>query len=220
MERRHLRLAGMLLVLGTLWTITVINLAGMLTPGYSVSAETISGLGSTFFATYACVLARCNTIYQPASSILVFSFLADGVLLLLSARYMLRASGKKHVSHMISLLGLATFVLGCSYIPLYIGSSAINFDAALLLHSVSALSLVCVGAPLALKADAFARHPLLIQMSRIVGAIIVVAVPLYTYMFFIDALWGPGFGGVERIGFYTIFAWFLGYGVYLVVADN
>ncbi len=219
MERRHERIAGGLLIFGTLWTVITIHIAETLTPAYSVWGEAISGLGSTYFATHACFLAHCNTIYQPASLIFVSSEMLGGVLLFLAAYYLSRAPERKPISRMIALMGLGTLVLGFSYIPLYAGGTDANFTLALVPHLASSIFLVGVGALLALRADAFAE-PRLKYISRVLGAIVVAAIPLYASMFTTDSLWGPGFGGVERIGFYIIFLWFLGYGVYLMTTDS
>jgi hypothetical protein len=118
---------------------------------------------------------------------------------------------------MIALLGFGMLVLSLSYVPLYMGSTAADFNLALGLHLTSTLFLVCTGAVLAIRADPFILHPYLKYISRLMGVIVAIVVPVYAYMFVTNSLWGPGFGGVERIGFYIIFAWFLGYGAYLMI---
>ncbi|MBI5457163.1 DUF998 domain-containing protein [Candidatus Kaiserbacteria bacterium] len=219
MDRRRERAAGWLLILGTVWTVAAIYIAESLTPNYSLRGEAISGLGSTYFATIACIAGRCNDIYQPASLIFVASGVVTGALLLFTARNLSHVPGKKQVARLIALMGAGTLVLSSSYLPLYMGETSLSFYTALALHFASSIFLVGVAAFLALRADVFAK-PWQKLTSRTMGVVIVVAVPLYTYMAVVNSLWGPGFGGVERIGFYTIFLWFVMYGVYLLNASR
>ncbi len=64
-------LAGTLLLIGGAWTILSITIAESLTPGYSVSKETISGLGSPIFSGTCIDVPSCVTPIQPASAIFV-----------------------------------------------------------------------------------------------------------------------------------------------------
>ena len=215
MDRRRERAAGWLLIFGTVWTVAAIYIAEVLTPNYSITGEAISGLGSTYFSTIACIAERCNDIYQPASLVFVGSQVVTAALLLLTARNLSQVPGRRPVARLIALMGVTTLALCFSYLPLYMGETSLNFNVALVLHFASSVFLVGVAAFLALRADAFTQ-PRLKFVSRIIGTVIVTAVPLYTYMAIVNSLWGPGFGGVERIGFYTIFLWFVMYGVYLL----
>src|SRR3989338_5892906 len=73
MDRRRERAACWLLIFGTVWTVAAIYIAEVLTPNYSITGEAISGLGSTYFSTIACIAERCNDIYQPASLVFLIS---------------------------------------------------------------------------------------------------------------------------------------------------
>lgn len=215
MDRRRERAAGWLLILGTVWTVVAIRIAEVLTPDYNIRAENVSGLGSTFFSTYPCMVERCNDIYQPASFIFVASLVLVGALLLLASYNISRLPGQRPVARMIAVFGAGALVLGFSYLPLYAGGTAANFILALILHIGSSTFLAIAGALIALRADAFTEMPLK-YVSRTMGAIVAIAVPVYTYMFVANSLSGPGFGGVERLFLYVILAWFVMYGVYLL----
>ena len=214
MEQQRARLAGLLIVIGILWIVLMERLAEWSSVGYQASSTAISGLGSSFFGSYACFLEKCNAIQQPASIIFLAGLLGLGVLLFAVVR--LESSGiTRSTMRLLYVCAFAMLLLCVSYMPVYLGSADTNFYLGVAMHLIGAVLLVGAGAVLALRADVFVE-PALRYISRVVGLLIVAAVPFYAYVFVNTPAWTLGAGTIERIGFGLLIGWFLGYGLYLM----
>jgi hypothetical membrane protein len=215
MSRTPQRTAGGILIIGVVLTFLLIQTAQVLTPHYDPNDAALSGIGSPFFGTLACIAERCNDIPQPASALFIVAAILCGVLLLLAATHLRRAGVERSIALPVALLGAALLLLAASYIPLYFVIGDPSFIFALWLHLASSAALVAIAAFLAIHARVFtrdwARH-----LSRITGLAMVLIVPVYTYMTLTNAHWPIGAGSLERIGFDLMFAWFLAYGMYLL----
>ena len=88
-NRRRVTLAGELLFVGATWATVAITLAESLTLGYSVSSDTINGLGLPLFSTVrgtgvCSKISDCLTPIQPASAVFISAVFLFGILQLWS----------------------------------------------------------------------------------------------------------------------------------------
>jgi hypothetical protein len=114
----YLRWAGAALFVGGAWSIISIQLAEALTPNYDLANGSVSGLGSTFFANLACSAQPCNTIRQPASVIIIASWIVSGLCFLASAYLIKRARPYKWLG-----FNIGSVALGLLLARPFIGSS-------------------------------------------------------------------------------------------------
>ncbi len=201
-------LAGTLLLIGGAWTILSITIAESLTPGYSVSKETISGLGSPIFSGTCIDVPSCVTPIQPASAIFVFAKFLNGILWLWSGSILRSAAGHRRFALAISVVGVANILVGASYLPFYLGgTSAMVVVAAGAVHVAGALTTFVLVPIAAISTYRFTRAPLR-YFSLVLGAFSLAA----NFLFVTGNYLGMGYGGMERMVAYPLYVWGIGFG--------
>ena len=195
-------------MIGGSWTILSITIAESLTPGYSVSKETISGLGSPIFSGICNDVLSCVTPIQPASAIFVFEKFLNGTLWFWSGSILRSATGHKRFALAISVVGVANIVVGASYLPFYLGgTSAMVVVAAGAVHAAGALTNFVLTPVAAISTYRFTRGPLR-YFSLVLGAFSLAANSLWLTGNYL----GMGYGGMERMVAYPLYLWGVGFG--------
>ena len=207
-SRSRVALAGSLLLIGGAWTILSITIAESLTPGYSVSNETISGLGSPIFSGICNAVPSCVTLIQPASAIFVFAKFLNGILWLWSGSILRSATGRRRFVLAISVVGVANILVGASYLPFYLGgTSAMVVVAAGAVHVAGAFTTFVLTPIAAISTYRFTRTPLR-YFSLVLGAFVLAA----NFLFLTGNYFGMGRGGMERMVAYPLYLWGVGFG--------
>jgi len=201
-------LAGTFLVIGGAWTILSITIAESLTPGYSVSNEAISGLGSPIFSGTCKDVPSCVTPIQPASAIFVFARFLNGILWLWSGSILRSATGHRRFALAISVVGVANILVGASYLPFYLGgTSATVVVAAGAVHVAGALTTFVLTPIAAISTYRFTRGPLR-YFSLVLGAFSLAS----NFLWLTGNYLGMGYGGMERMVAYPLYLWGIGLG--------
>jgi len=207
-SRRRVELAGTLLLIGGAWTILSITVAESLTPGYSVSKETISGLGSPIFSGACNDVPSCVAPIQPASAIFVFAKVLNGILWIWSGSILRGATGHRRFALAISVVGVANIVVGASYIPLYLGGTSAGFVVTTgAVHAAGALTTFVLVPIAAISTYRFTRAPLR-YFSLVLGAFALAA----NFLWLTGNYFGMGYGGMERMVAYPLYVWGIGFG--------
>jgi hypothetical membrane protein len=203
-------------VIGGTWLLLSITAAEALTPGYNVSNEAISGLGSPIFSTVCNDVPSCVTLVPPASAIFVFALFLSGMLWLLSGLILRRATDHRRFALAISVVGVAYVLVGATYLPFYPGgTSAGVVGGARVLHLIAALVIFVLGPAVVISSYRFTRAPLRYVWLGM-GAFNLAALLLFASANYL----GLGFGGIERMVVYPIFLWGIGLGASLLEAPN
>ena len=201
-------LAGTFLVIGGAWTILSITIAESLTPGYSVSNEAISGLGSPIFSGTCKDVLSCVTPIQPASAIFVFARFLNGILWLWSGSILRSATGHRRFALAISVVGVANILVGASYLPFYLGgTSATVVVAAGAVHVAGALTTFVLTPIAAISTYRFTRGALR-YFSLVLGAFSLAS----NFLWLTGNYLGMGYGGMERMVAYPLYLWGIGLG--------
>jgi hypothetical membrane protein len=190
------------------WTILSITIAESLTPGYSVSLETISGLGSPIFSGTCNDIPRCVTLIQPASAIFVFEKFLNGILWLWSGSILRSATGHRRFALAISAVGVGNILVGASYLPFYLGGTSASIVVATgAVHAAGALTTFVLAPIAAICTYRFTRARLR-YFSLILGAFALAA----NFLWLTGNYFGMGYGGMERMIAYPIYLWGIGFG--------
>ncbi|MGH9918352.1 MAG: hypothetical protein ACRD6W_05730 [Nitrososphaerales archaeon] len=212
MNRRQVDLAGALLSIGAIWTILSIVVAESLTPGYNVSTEAMSGLGVPYFSGICNTIAACVTPIQPASAVFVFSAFLNGTFLILSGYILRRVTSHRLFGLAVAVWGVAQFLVGVSYIPIYLGAvSAGSVYAARDLHAVVAYIIFVLPPTTAVSTYRFTKGPFK-YFGVVLGVVALVALVLWRT----GNDLGLGYGGMERMIVYPFELWAIGFGAYLM----
>ena len=210
-SRRRVALAGTLLLIGGAWTILSITIAESLTPGYSVSNETISGLGSPIFSGTCNDAPKCVILIQPASAIFVFAEFLNGILGLWTGSILRSATCHRRFALAISVVGVANSLVGASYLPFYLGGSSVTvIVAAGAVHVVGAFTTFVLTPIAAISTYRFTRAPLR-YFSLVLGAFALAA----NFLFLTGNFLGLGYGGMERMVAYPLSLWGIGFGAHI-----
>ena len=189
-------------------TILSITIAEGLTPGYSVSNEAISGLGSPIFSGICNDVPSCVPPIQPASAIFVFAKFLNGILWLWSGSILRSATGHRRFALSISVVGIANILVGASCLPFYLGGTSANVVAAAgAVHVAGALTTFVLAPIAALSAYRFTRAPLR-YFSLVLGAFSLAA----NFLWLTGNYFGMGYGGMERMVAYPLYLWAVGFG--------
>lgn len=211
-SRRRVTHAGTALLIGGAWTILSITIAESLIPGYSVSNETISGLGSPIFSGICKNIPSCVIPIQPASAIYVFAKFLNGILWLWSGSILRSATGHKRFALAISVVGVANILVGASYLPFYLGGTSTGVVvAAGAVHVAGALTTFVLTPIAAVSVYRFTRAPLR-YFSLILGAFALAA----NFLWLTGNYLGLGYGGMERMVAYPLSLWGIGFGASLM----
>ncbi len=167
------------------------------TGGYSVSTNYISDLG-----------AKCpdsgGTCYIPPSSVLFDTSVALlGLLLLVGAYYFYRAYHWRPATGMMALVGIGAVGIG------------LFSETAGIIHSIFTDVAFLFAGLTAIVTARFQKKPLF-YFSIILGVASLVAVLLYRGEYYL----GLGAGGMERMVVYPVLLWGLGFGGYLMAAED
>jgi len=205
-------LAGTLLFISGVWGLLSITIAESLTPGYNVSSGTVSGLGTPYFSGVCNTLPGCAAPIQPGSAVIVFSFLLSGGLLLWSGYLLRGATSHKLFGLGVLVAGVLLVLVGVSYLPLYLGATASGpVGAAYDLHVVSAIGVFVLAIILMISSYRITRRPFK-HFSLVLGLVALVSLPLFGSGNYL----GLGLGGIERVLIYSVEAWIIGLGAYLL----
>ncbi len=215
-DHRSTSLAGASIFVGTVWLIISVVVAEALTPDYSVSKETISGLGTPFFSLTCTAIPACLAPIQPASIIFVSSLFILGSLLLFSAHLLRRTLNHGKFVLALYVLAVAWLLVGASYIPIYAGfSSDVVLTAAVGVHASGAFPLFVLTPLAAIYTSRLTKAPLS-YLSIILGAVSLAALlGTVIVQFFSANYFGLGVGGMERLVMYPFLLWMVGFGAYL-----
>jgi hypothetical membrane protein len=187
--------AGAALFAGMVQFGIALMLAEVYYPGYNVSTNYISDLGAT-----------CNTtcvIHQPSSLIFNSSVILMGVLVLLSAAFVQRALHVRSFALMLTIAGLGA--VGVGLFPESTGNWHLLFSLVTFLFA--GLS--------AVVSFGVARGPLS-YFSGFLGLTTLAALVLYAGKMYL----GLGPGGMERMIVYPVLLWAIGFGGYLMSAQD
>jgi hypothetical membrane protein len=185
------RRAGLLLFIGATQFMIGMMVAEAFYPNYSISANFISDLGAT---------CRENCIiYQPTSSIFNGSVLLFGLFTLIAAYLIHRGAEQKLVAIIFALASIG--IMGVGIFP----------ETARSLHGLFSLIAFLFGGISAIIAYRLERRPLN-YISILLGLVTLVALLLFS----LDANFGLGPGGMERMIAYPVILWAIGFGAYLM----
>ncbi len=195
-------------MIGGAWTILSITIAESLTLGYSVSKETISGLGSPIFSGTCNEVPSCVTPIQPASAIFVFAKFLNGILWLWSGSILRSATGHRRFALAISVVGVANILVGASYLPFYLGGTSAGVVVASgAVHAAGALTTFVLTPIAAISTYRFTPVPLR-YFSLVLGAFSLAA----NFLWLTGNYFGLGYGGMERMVAYPLYLWGSGFG--------
>ncbi len=212
MNHHRVSLAGALFSAGGIWGALSIIIAESLTPDYNVSTETVSGLGLPYFSSICNTLANCLTPVQPAADIFVFSLFLSGILLLVNAYLLWKATTHRRFALGVMVFGIGELLVGVSYVPIYLGATASwEVGAALDVHVIGALVVLFLGAAVAVSTYRLSTGPFR-YFVVVLGAVALVA----SVLFFTGNGLGLGVGGIERMAIYPIELWGICFGAYLM----
>ena len=197
-------------MVGSFLMLMVITVAESLTPGYSISAFQISGLGSPIFRGTCTNISDCLAVpsspIQPASAIFVSSIFGFCYAYLLH-----RATTHRRYALAIGVSMAGWFVVGLSYFPFYLGMTGETVViTAFVLHLSGAYADFLVGMVAAISTWWFTRAP----MRYITVILVAVSAAGFMLMFSGNYL-GLGLGGMQRIGVYPMMLWSVAFGAYL-----
>lgn len=185
-------LAGLLAFAGGVECIIGISLAEELYPGYSVSANFISDLGAT------CRASSC-TIVEPASIVFNSTVALLGLLGIIGAYFLYRATRRTIVTSFLFLAGVGA--VGVGFFPETTGA----------FHVVFSLIVFLFGGLTAIASFQLQEVPLN-YVSVLLGAMTLVALGLFSSGIYL----GLGPGGMERMISYPALLWLVGFGAYLM----
>jgi hypothetical membrane protein len=152
------------------------------------------------------------TPVQPAADVFVFSLFLNGVFLLLSGYFLMRATKHRLFAIGVGVLGVADLLVGLSYIPIYLGATTeLDVSMAYGLHVVGALVAFVLGGTVAISTYRFVRGPFR-YFGLVLGTVALVAFVL----FLTGQELSLGFGGMERMIIYPINLWAICFGAYLM----
>lgn len=185
-------LAGTLLFTGMAIFIIGLNIAEQLYPGYSVSRNYVSDLGTK------CNGTNCETI-QPSAMIFNSSVFLAGIFVIIAACLLHNEFYSRAFSISLALSGIGTICVG------------IFPESAGHIHELAAFVVFAFGGLSAITAFVFLR-PLFSYISVLLGLMALIALALVI----LDRDIGLGAGGMERLILYPILIWALGFGGYLM----
>jgi hypothetical membrane protein len=200
---RRIILSGALSIIAAAWAILSISVAESLTPGYNVSTETVSGLGSPIFSGVCSSVPSCVAPIQPASAVIVFSFFLNGALLLWASYLFRKATNHRVYALAIGILSVMVLLVGVSYLPFYLGGrSDAVVGAAYDLHITAAITAFFLGPVLAIAFYRITRGPFRF-LTVVIGAFALAA----GLLFLSGNYLGLGLGGMERMIIYPLDIW-------------
>ncbi|MDA4128594.1 MAG: DUF998 domain-containing protein [Thaumarchaeota archaeon] len=170
-------------------------LAEIFYPNYNVATNTVSDLGATCGST-------CQ-IFQPSSTIFNGSIVILGVLFIIAAYLLKRASFSKLFIALGAIAGVGA--VGVGTFPETTG----------IFHSIFSL-IVFLFAGLSAIAAYRVEKPPLTYLSVILGLFTLVSLVLYVGEIYL----GLGPGGMERMIVYPVLLWVIGFGGHLMSLDN
>jgi hypothetical membrane protein len=185
------RLAGTFAFIGAVQCIIGITLAEDLYPSYSVSLDHISDLGATCRTT--CV------IEQPAAAVFDSTVILLGVLVIVAAYFLYRASKTRILT--LFLIVSAAGAVGVGVFPETTG----------IIHLMVSLIVFLFGGLSAISSYRI-QEPPINYLSVILGALTLVALALYSS----GNDLGIGTGGMERMVAYPALLWLVSFGSYLL----
>jgi hypothetical membrane protein len=196
--------------------ILAITASESLTPGYSVSAETVSGLGSPIFSGICKVVPSCVAPVQPASAVFVLTFFLIGILQLWSGLILRGVTSHRRFALAISMVGAAYTVIGGTYLPFYLGGNSEGvITAAYAAHIAAAVVIFVLGSIVVVSTHVVTRAPF-----RYFGlGLGTFALAAFLVMFSGNSL-GLGSGGIERMALYPLFLWAIGFGALLTAGQQ
>jgi len=214
-NRRLVSLAGGFVMLGSLLMMMAITVAESLTPGYSISAYQISGLGSPIFRGTCTSVSDCLTVQsapiQPASAVFVSAIFISSILGFCYACLLRRATTHGRFALAVGISMAGWFVVGVSYFPFYLGwTGETVVVGAFVMHLSGAYVFGVVGQLAAISTWWFTRAPM-----RYVTAILVAVSVAGLLLMFSGNYLGLGLGGMQRVGLYPMWLWSVAFGAYL-----
>jgi hypothetical membrane protein len=202
-------------MIGSLLTLMSITVAESLTPGYSISAYQISGLGSPIFRGICTSVSDCmagpTSPIQPASAVFVSSIFVSSVLGFCYAYLLRRATTHRRFALAVGISMAGWFVVGVSYFPFYLGwTGETVVTGAFIMHLSGAYLNGVVGILAAIATWRFTRAPM-----RYITVTLVAVSAAGLILLFSGNYLGLGLGGMQRVGVYPMLLWSVAFGAYL-----
>jgi hypothetical protein len=217
-DRRRVTLAGALFFVTGVWSLLSLPIAEGMNPGYSVSSQSVSGLGVPYFSnspTTCNTFPSCAIPVQPSSAVIVLSFFLGAVLMLWSGYLLWRVAAWRWFGIGVLAGGAFLLLVGVSYLPFYVGTPTSPtsgvVEAAIDLHLIGSISAFLLVIVLMFFAYRFTRG-LFRYFSPVLGVVALAALLLFASGNYL----GMGFGGTERVLIYSFDVWITGLGGYLL----
>ena len=192
---RDLRIAGVALFsAGALLLMAIITCEALYPRPYSTGGNEISDLGGT--------RPPAGLVFQPVATLFNSSMVASGLLLLLGAIVLQRASGRWMASTPVIVLGGAVLLVG-----IFPGNTGLP-------HAVSAMVAFWAGGVAAVLASRLAEPPFRTALT-LLGVINLASLVSYFLLGDANPMWALGVGGAERWVAYPVLLWAMGFGGYL-----
>jgi hypothetical membrane protein len=191
-EKDHYRIAGILLLIGSLQFFMAINLAETQFPGYSTTTNTLSHLAGTV------------PPVEPSATIFNISVILLGILSLSSVYLILKSGGCRLFSTCLAISSVGA--MGVGLFPSYTGNLHILFTIlTFIFGSLAVLFSYRLGLniPMVIVSMVAGLTPLVIILSGLIWGI---NNPLINYL---------GIGGAERFVVYPVLLYLLAMGGYL-----
>ncbi len=193
MNLDNARLAGTLLLAGSIQFTISILIAEAIYPGYSTSANFVSDLGVWG--------KQSAALFNPSIALL-------GILNISSSYFIKKQFNLGKVAYLFSLASIGTLMVGL------FPENTVLIDGFPLIHGIAALLLFLMNAAAAIAAYTYTKSPFRI-ISIILGIISLVSFVLFLTTGAYGYL-GIGGGGMERMIVYPILLWTISFGGYLL----
>lgn len=165
-------------------------------PGYSVSLNMISSLGST--------PPPDSIIRQPSATIFDYAMIASGILIVAGAYFLYRTQNAKQLACSVAIMGIGAF--GVGVFPAYHA----------IIHPIVALITFFSGGIAAVLSARFVTPPFRYVATLFgLAGLVFLATGILTPSSVVPLL---GKGGTERWIAYPILLWLVGFGGYLMSA--
>jgi hypothetical membrane protein len=174
-------------------------IAEALFPGYSIANNEISDLGANCIKVMHFMPGGSCVIEQPSAAIFDSSLFLAGVLVVVGAYLLTRASRKKVLPTLLVIAGVGA--IGVGLFPENTG----------LLHIISAsIAFVFFGL------SAIASYRTITSPLRYISLVLGITTLVSLVLFVSGIELGLGLGGIERMITYPVIIWGMGFGSYLM----
>ncbi len=193
MSQNPAKLAGILLLVGSIQFVIALIIAEAIYPGYSTSANYISDLG---------------VWSKPSAYIFNPSIILFGTTSTASAYYIKKQFNLGKIAYLFALAGAGT--MGVGIFP----EDTFLINGLPVIHALGALLAFVIGGVAAVAAYRYTKAPFKV-LSVILGAAALIAAVLF-FTTATSGYLGLGAGGMERMMAYPTLLWIISFGGYLL----